>query len=92
MSFHQSKITTAIIYEFLLTGTSFHVTYRDLQIIWNGAANMLGAQTKRNLKNAELQAKKEQLRIGIGFQPPVTNITPIHNQKFTGKVSSFAMF
>ena len=50
---------------------------------------MLGAETKRKLKNAELQAKKEQLRIWTGFQPPVTNTTPIHNQKFTGKVSSF---
>ena len=49
---------------------------------------MLGAETKRKLKNAELQAKKEQLRIWTGFQPPVTNTTAIHNQKFTGKVSS----
>jgi staphylococcal nuclease domain-containing protein 1 len=52
------------------------------------SANMLGAETKRKLKNAELQAKKEQLRIWTGFQPPVTNTTPIHNQNFTGKVSS----
>ncbi|KAG2565965.1 hypothetical protein PVAP13_7NG154200 [Panicum virgatum] len=50
------------------------------------SANMLGAETKRKLKNAELQAKKEQLRIWTGFQPPVTNTTAIHNQKFTGKV------
>ena len=50
---------------------------------------MLGAETKRKLKNAELQAKKEKLRIWTGFQPPVTNTTAIHNQKFTGKVSSF---
>ncbi|RLM74820.1 hypothetical protein C2845_PM15G07090 [Panicum miliaceum] len=47
---------------------------------------MLGTETKRKLKNAELQAKKEQLRIWMGFQPPVTNTTPIHNQKFMGKV------
>jgi staphylococcal nuclease domain-containing protein 1 len=53
------------------------------------SANMLGAETKRKLKNAELQAKKEQLRIWTGYQLPVTNTTPIHNQKFTGKVSSF---
>ncbi|XP_022684225.1 ribonuclease TUDOR 2-like [Setaria italica] len=64
-----------------------------LELVENGlakymewSANMLGAETKRKLKNAELQAKKEQLRIWTGFQPPVTKTTPIHNQKFTGKV------
>ncbi|RLM64504.1 hypothetical protein C2845_PM16G06490 [Panicum miliaceum] len=63
-----------------------------LELVENGfakymewSANMLGAETKRKLKNAELQAKKEQLRIWMGFQPPVTNTTPTHNQKFTGK-------
>lgn len=51
---------------------------------------MLGAETKRKLKNADIQAKKEQLRIWTGFQPPAgTNTRPIQNQKFTGKVSSF---
>ncbi|CAL5017202.1 unnamed protein product [Urochloa decumbens] len=50
------------------------------------SASMLGAETKIKLKNAELQAKKEQLRIWTGFQPPATNTRPIHNQKFTGKV------
>ncbi|XP_025825296.1 ribonuclease TUDOR 1-like [Panicum hallii] len=64
-----------------------------LELVENGfakymewSANMLGAETKRKLKNAELQAKKEQLRIWTGYQLPVTNTTPIHNQKFTGKV------
>ena len=50
---------------------------------------MLGVETKKKLKNADIQAKKEQLRIWTGFRPPATNTRPIHNQKFTGKVSSF---
>ncbi|CAN6270347.1 unnamed protein product [Urochloa humidicola] len=64
-----------------------------LELVENGlakyvewSANMLGAEAKRKLKNAELQAKREQLRIWTGFKPPATNTTPIHNQKFTGKV------
>lgn len=47
---------------------------------------MLDVEVKIKLKNAELQAKKEQLRIWTGFKPPVTNSKPIHDQKFTGKV------
>jgi hypothetical protein len=50
------------------------------------SANMLDVEIKVKLKNAELQAKKEQLRIWTGFKPPVTNSKPIHDQKFTGKV------
>ncbi len=48
---------------------------------------MLDPQLKTKLRNADLQVKKEQLRIWTGFKPPVTNTKPIHNQKFTGKVS-----
>lgn len=47
---------------------------------------MLDVEVKIKLKNAELQAKKDQLRIWTGFKPPVTNSKPIHDQKFTGKV------
>ncbi|OEL27644.1 hypothetical protein BAE44_0011335 [Dichanthelium oligosanthes] len=70
-------------------------TVKDLalELVENGfakymewSANMLEAETKRKLKNAELQAKKEQLRIWTGFQPPITNTRPINNQKFIGKV------
>ena len=50
------------------------------------SANMLDVEVKIKLKNAELQAKKDQLRIWTGFKPPVTNSKPIHDQKFTGKV------
>jgi hypothetical protein len=47
---------------------------------------MLDVEVKIKLKNAELQAKKDQLRIWTGFKPPVTNSKPILDQKFTGKV------
>ena len=50
------------------------------------SANMLDVEVKIKLKNAELQAKKDQLRFWTGFKPPVTNSKPIHDQKFTGKV------
>ena len=49
---------------------------------------MLGAETKQKLKNADIQAKKGQLRIWTGFRAPATNTRPIHNQKFMGKVGS----
>ncbi|KAF7052112.1 hypothetical protein CFC21_060257 [Triticum aestivum] len=65
----------------------------SLELVENGlakyvewSANMLDVEVKIKLKNAELQAKKEQLRIWTGFKPPVTNSKPIHDQKFTGKV------
>ncbi|KAL5665505.1 hypothetical protein ACJX0J_025613, partial [Zea mays] len=64
-----------------------------LELVENGlakyvewSANMLDVEVKIKLKNAELQAKKDQLRIWTGFKPPVTNSKPIHDQKFTGKV------
>ncbi|KAG8058870.1 hypothetical protein GUJ93_ZPchr0002g25384 [Zizania palustris] len=64
-----------------------------LELVENGlakyvewSANMLDVEAKIKLKNAELQAKKDQLRIWTGFKPPVTNSKPIHDQKFTGKV------
>ncbi|CAD6250843.1 unnamed protein product [Miscanthus lutarioriparius] len=64
-----------------------------LELVENGlakyvewSANMLDVEVKIKLKNAELQAKKDQLRFWTGFKPPVTNSKPIHDQKFTGKV------
>ncbi|XP_062185948.1 ribonuclease TUDOR 2-like [Phragmites australis] len=64
-----------------------------LELVENGfakymewGANMLGPETKTKLKNADLEAKKKQLRIWTGFKPPATNTRPIQNQKFTGKV------
>ncbi|TVU29909.1 hypothetical protein EJB05_21500 [Eragrostis curvula] len=64
-----------------------------LELVENGlakyvewSANMLDVEVKIKLKNAELQAKKDQLRMWTGFKPPATNSKPILDQKFTGKV------
>ncbi|WVZ75211.1 hypothetical protein U9M48_023292 [Paspalum notatum var. saurae] len=64
-----------------------------LELVVNGlakyvewSANMLDVEVKLKLKNAELQAKKDQLRMWTGFKPPATNSKPIHDQKFIGKV------
>ncbi|CAM0875371.1 unnamed protein product [Alopecurus aequalis] len=65
----------------------------SLELVENGlakyvewSANMLDVDVKIKLKNAELKAKNEKLRMWTGFKPPVTNSKPIHDQKFTGKV------
>jgi len=50
MSFHHSNITIAAIYEFLLMGTSCHLTYRDLQSIWNGVQTCLELRPKESLR------------------------------------------
>lgn len=41
---------------------------------------------KRRLKAAELQAKKDRLRIWTNYVPPVSNSKAIHDQNFSGKV------
>ena len=52
---------------------------------------MMEEDAKRRLKSAELQAKKERLRIWTNYVPPATNSKAIHDQKFTEKVSAFSM-
>ncbi|KAL5979958.1 Translin-1 [Asimina triloba] len=50
------------------------------------SANMMEEEAKRKLKAAELQAKKDRLRIWTDYVPPATNSKAIHDQNFTGKV------
>ncbi|KAG0489901.1 hypothetical protein HPP92_006764 [Vanilla planifolia] len=64
-----------------------------LELVQNGlakyvewSANMMEDEAKRRLKGAELQAKKERLRLWISYVPPQTNSKAIHDQNFTGKV------
>ncbi|KAF6144490.1 hypothetical protein GIB67_009589 [Kingdonia uniflora] len=45
-----------------------------------------GNDAKRQLKTAELKAKKDRLRMWTNYVPPDTNSKAIHNQNFTGKV------
>ncbi|XP_061369869.1 ribonuclease TUDOR 1 [Gastrolobium bilobum] len=64
-----------------------------LELVENGfakyvewSANMMEEEAKRKLKTAELQAKKNRLRIWTNYVPPPTNSKAIHDQNFTGKV------
>ncbi|KAM0934780.1 putative micrococcal nuclease [Dioscorea sansibarensis] len=70
-------------------------TAKDLavELVENGlakyvewSANMLEGSAKRKLKDAELQAKKNRLRMWTNFVPAATNSKAIHGQNFTGKV------
>ncbi|XP_050226106.1 ribonuclease TUDOR 1 [Mercurialis annua] len=65
----------------------------SLELVENGlakyvewSANMMEDNAKRQLKTAELQAKKDRLRIWTAYVPPPTNSKAIHDQNFTGKV------
>jgi hypothetical protein len=51
------------------------------------SANMMEEDAKRQLKTAELQAKKSRLRMWTNYVPPATNSKAIHDQNFTGKVA-----
>ncbi|GAB4848598.1 Translin-1 [Ancistrocladus abbreviatus] len=64
-----------------------------LELVVNGlakyvewSANMMEEDARRRLKLAELQAKKERIRIWTNYVPPPSNSKAIHNQNFTGKV------
>ncbi|KAM7273402.1 hypothetical protein ACFE04_028066 [Oxalis oulophora] len=64
-----------------------------LELVENGlakyvewSAKMLEGEAQRNLKNAELEAKKTKLKIWKNYVPPATNSKAIHDQNFTGKV------
>ncbi|THU53720.1 hypothetical protein C4D60_Mb10t17430 [Musa balbisiana] len=64
-----------------------------LDLVQNGfarflewSANMMEDEAKRKLKAAELQAKKDRLRIWTNYVPPASNSKAIHDQNFTGKV------
>ncbi|XP_074569657.1 ribonuclease TUDOR 2-like isoform X1 [Curcuma longa] len=70
-------------------------TAKDLavELVQNGfakyvewSANMMENEAKHKLKAAELQAKKERLRIWTNYVPPASNSKAIHDQNFTGKV------
>ncbi|XP_077226647.1 ribonuclease TUDOR 1-like [Tasmannia lanceolata] len=50
------------------------------------SANMMEEDAKRRLKAAELQAKKDRLKMWTNYVPPATNSKAIHDQNFTGKV------
>lgn len=47
---------------------------------------MLEEEAKKRLKTAELQAKKDRLKIWTNYVPPATNSKAIRDVNFTGKV------
>lgn len=64
-----------------------------LELIQNGLAKyvewsaaMMEPDDKAKLKTAELQAKKERLKMWTNYTPPPSNSKAIHDQKFSGKV------
>ncbi|KAL9313935.1 hypothetical protein ACSQ67_019387 [Phaseolus vulgaris] len=64
-----------------------------LELVENGyakyvewSANMMEEEAKRKLKTAELQAKKNRLRMWTNYVPPPSNSKAIHNQNFSGKI------
>jgi len=68
---------------------SYHFNFLIIQgfakyVEWS--ANMMEEEAKRKLKTAELQAKKNRLRMWTNYVPPATNSKAIHDQNFTGKV------
>lgn len=50
------------------------------------SAKLLDEEAKRVLKNAELLAKKERLRVWTNFVPPLSNSTAIRDDNFKGRV------
>ncbi|CAH2073709.1 unnamed protein product, partial [Thlaspi arvense] len=64
-----------------------------LELVENGlakyvewSANMMEEESKRKLKAAELQCKKDRVKMWASYVPPASNSKAIHDQNFTGKV------
>ncbi|KAL1203817.1 Ribonuclease TUDOR 2 [Cardamine amara subsp. amara] len=64
-----------------------------LELIENGlakyvewSANMMEEEAKKKLKTAELQCKKNRVKMWANYVPPASNSKAIHDQNFTGKV------
>ncbi|XP_021721217.1 ribonuclease TUDOR 2-like [Chenopodium quinoa] len=64
-----------------------------LELVKNGlakyldwSAKSLEAKDQKELKTAELEAKKKRIKMWTNYVPPATNSKAIHDQNFTGKV------
>ncbi|XP_013629355.1 PREDICTED: staphylococcal nuclease domain-containing protein 1 [Brassica oleracea var. oleracea] len=64
-----------------------------LELVENGlakyvewSANMMEEEAKKKLKAAELQCKKNRVKMWANYVPPASNSKAIHDQNFTGKV------
>lgn len=52
------------------------------------SANMMEEEAKKKLKAAELQCKKNRVKMWANYVPPASNSKAIHDQNFTGKVNN----
>ncbi|KAL2939573.1 Ribonuclease TUDOR 1 [Bienertia sinuspersici] len=64
-----------------------------LELVKNGlakyldwSARIMEVKDQRELKTAELDAKKKQIKMWMNYVPPATNSKAIHDQNFVGKV------
>lgn len=64
----------------------YMMTCQGLARVVEWSANMLEEEAKKRLKTAELQAKKDRLKIWTNYVPPATNSKAIRDVNFTGKV------
>ena len=67
-----------------------HLSCKGLAKVVEWSAKLLDEESRRSLKNTELIAKKEKLRLWANYVPPPSNSTAIHNDNFKGKVSGIA--
>jgi staphylococcal nuclease domain-containing protein 1 len=65
---------------------SLELVKQGLARVVEWSANMLEEEAKKRLKTAELQAKKDRLKIWTNYVPPATNSKAIRDVNFTGKV------
>ncbi|GBG64549.1 hypothetical protein CBR_g45244 [Chara braunii] len=67
-------------------GLALQLVKLGLARVVEWSACMLEPEAREKLKGAELQAKKERLRIWTNYVPPASNSVAIANDNFSGKV------
>lgn len=65
---------------------ALELTKNGLAKVVEWSAKLLDEDSRRALKNAELVAKKEKLRLWINYVPPPSNSTAIRDDNFKGRV------
>lgn len=64
-----------------------HINMQGLAKYLEWSARSLEEKERKELKTAELEAKKKRIRMWTNYVPPATNSKAIHDQNFTGKVT-----
>ncbi|CAM6104246.1 unnamed protein product [Calypogeia fissa] len=68
------------------TDLALEIVKQGLARVVDWSANMMDEVPRRALKAAELQAKKDRIRLWTNYVPPVSNSTAIRDVNFSGKV------